>query len=385
MGDPAMLRPITVTGLNSDDDGDDDDANSVGAQRVLARLGVAMARANKNDDAAKALRQAILMQVPAGTEDAELEFQVRENFGMVVNRLFQPLDAYMAFNHAALLEALRLAMKVAVPQYVLDIGGGSMGGVAAMLAASAGAERVIVYEQFKVRAAVVRDILALNHCSEQVKVVEHDILDQMAPAPGQKPADTLVLDAAVHFGCDVFNSQLIPTVLHARDRDFLAPDVTVVPSRLELVVCLVESTTILEMEEIRQPIEGCDVSAFNRFSRDSRRIQLSSIPHRKLCQPTRCHTVDLQELARSQTRGGEWSSRSKVNLMFNTEGTMHGVVYWYEMHMPGGNVITMGPGDVESAHPIIPGAGQRCAQVTASGHNVSIQPPPEPETLNPKP
>ena len=42
-------RPLTVTGLNekgddSDDDGGDDDEQSAGAKRVLARLGVAMAR-----------------------------------------------------------------------------------------------------------------------------------------------------------------------------------------------------------------------------------------------------------------------------------------------------------------------------------------------------
>ena len=45
----ASQRPLTVTGLNekgddSDDDGDDDDEQSAGAKRVLARLGVAMAR-----------------------------------------------------------------------------------------------------------------------------------------------------------------------------------------------------------------------------------------------------------------------------------------------------------------------------------------------------
>jgi len=36
-------RPLAVTGLNDDDD-DEVDENSSGAKRVLARLGVAMAR-----------------------------------------------------------------------------------------------------------------------------------------------------------------------------------------------------------------------------------------------------------------------------------------------------------------------------------------------------
>lgn len=203
----SASRPIAVSGFGDDTEDEDDEAeNSVGAKRVLARLGVAMARSNRNDEAALALRQAVLMKLPAGAEeDAALDFEARENLGMVVNRLFQPLDAYMAFAHGALLGALQRAIKGAVPQYVLDVGGGATGGLAAMLAAQAGAERVIVYESFKVRAAVVRDVLAANGVSDRVKVAELDLLDQPRPTPMQRdqPADTLMLDVAAHFGTDL--------------------------------------------------------------------------------------------------------------------------------------------------------------------------------------
>jgi len=37
-------RPISVTGLNDDEDEDEESENSEGAKRILARLGVAMAR-----------------------------------------------------------------------------------------------------------------------------------------------------------------------------------------------------------------------------------------------------------------------------------------------------------------------------------------------------
>ena len=217
-------RPLAITGLHGADDSDDDDENSVGAQRVLARLGVAMARANRNDDAAVALRQAVLMDLPAGTEDAELAFEARENLGMVVNRLFQPLDAYMALNHRPWLEALRKAVRKAIPQRVIDVGGGACAGLAALLAAEAGAELVVMYEPFKVRAAVVRDIVKANSHHARVKIVEQDLLDQPAPAPMQAkhPADLLALDMSGHFGCDLLNSPLVPTVRHARDAGFLA-------------------------------------------------------------------------------------------------------------------------------------------------------------------
>lgn len=161
------------------------------------------------------------MKLPAGAEeDAALDFEARENLGMVVNRLFQPLDAYMALSHGALLQALQRAITRAIPQYVLDVGGGATGGLAAMLAARAGAERVIVYETFKVRAAVVKDMLAANGVADQVKVAELDLLDQPRPAPMQrlKPADTLVLDVAAHVGTDLVPRVLLLPPWHAGAR-----------------------------------------------------------------------------------------------------------------------------------------------------------------------
>lgn len=180
-----------------------------------------MRPAYRNDEAALALRQAVSMKLPAGAEeDAALDFEARENLGMVVNRLFQPLDAYMALSHGALLQALQRAITRAIPQYVLDVGGGATGGLAAMLAARAGAERVIVYETFKVRAAVVKDMLAANGVADQVKVAELDLLDQPRPAPMQrlKPADTLVLDVAAHFGTDLVPRVLLLPPWHAGAR-----------------------------------------------------------------------------------------------------------------------------------------------------------------------
>ena len=82
-----------------------------------------------------ALQQAVLMKLPAGAQDQDLDFEVKENLAMVVNRLFQPLDAYMAFTHPDLVNALMISVKNVSARHVLDVGGGAMGGLAAMLAA----------------------------------------------------------------------------------------------------------------------------------------------------------------------------------------------------------------------------------------------------------
>ena len=44
----TATRPIAVTGFGDDTDDEEEDDNSLGAKRVLARLGVAMARSNRS-------------------------------------------------------------------------------------------------------------------------------------------------------------------------------------------------------------------------------------------------------------------------------------------------------------------------------------------------
>ena len=70
--------------------------------RLLARLGSAMARANRNDDAAVLLWKCLIAskeQIDRVTDEEGSEkdlFEARENFLVVINRLFQPIDCFRA-------------------------------------------------------------------------------------------------------------------------------------------------------------------------------------------------------------------------------------------------------------------------------------------------
>jgi hypothetical protein len=63
-------------------EGDDDDDGD--GSQVLVRLGGALARANRNDDAAVAFFKAIKLMAESG--ESKKAFQARENFMVVVNR-----------------------------------------------------------------------------------------------------------------------------------------------------------------------------------------------------------------------------------------------------------------------------------------------------------
>ncbi len=70
--------------------------------RLLARLGSAMARANRNDDAAVLLWKCMIAKKDQADLDNDEEgsgkdfYEARENFLVVINRLFQPIDCFRA-------------------------------------------------------------------------------------------------------------------------------------------------------------------------------------------------------------------------------------------------------------------------------------------------
>jgi hypothetical protein len=65
---------------------DDSDDEEEGGALVLARLGGALARANKNDEAAVALLKAIELFDKCRKSSTNEAFEARENFMVVVNR-----------------------------------------------------------------------------------------------------------------------------------------------------------------------------------------------------------------------------------------------------------------------------------------------------------
>ena len=78
-------------------DVEEDEGSTSGGKSVLVRLGVAMARSGRNDEAAVALLKAVQMG-DVGNDDGDgddaensLDFEARENLGVVINRSVRPI------------------------------------------------------------------------------------------------------------------------------------------------------------------------------------------------------------------------------------------------------------------------------------------------------
>lgn len=120
-------------------------------------------------------------------------------------------------------EAYRSAIAAIVKpgDRVLDMGAGS--GVLSIFAAQAGASRVHAVERTDI-AAIAREIIASNHLSERIEVIQSDLEDIELPAK----VDVIVSEWMGGFGVD--ENMLAPLVI-ARDR-WLRPQGRVIPGRV---------------------------------------------------------------------------------------------------------------------------------------------------------
>ena len=212
---------------------------------------------------------------------------------------------------AALLEHVR-------PDHtVLDIGAGS--GVLALIAARAGARRVVTCEMSQAIAELAREVVAANPHGEAVEVVAKRS-DHLGPDDMGGRADVIVSET---FDCGLLGESLLAIMRDARER-LLAPDGVLIPSAARITAMLVESDAIFRLNRV-DTTRGVDVSAFNRFSTASYfPVRLFRHPYEVLSE--RVDVVDLD------FRHGDLKPASATyDFPVTRSGLCHGVVFWFHV------------------------------------------------------
>lgn len=129
-----------------------------------------------------------------------------------------------------------------------------------------------------------------------------------------------------------------------------------------ILACIPSHISLILVQEVNGRIHGFDVSAFNRFSRDTRIVKLSSFEHRKISAPHRVLTINLSVTRSTGTH------TAAVTLKSACAGYVDAVVYWYETRMrPGGDSVCLGPGGQDGGAQFAWMVGQVCTQHTQSG------------------
>ncbi|QUL37557.1 50S ribosomal protein L11 methyltransferase [Erythrobacter sp. JK5] len=151
--------------------------------------------------------------------------------------------------------AYHRALQIHAPgKTVLDIGTGS--GLLAMMAARAGAKRVIACEANRMLADRAKSVIAANGLADRITVFDRHStkLDRETDLDGG--ADLIVSEL---FSTDLLYEDVLRSLAHAR-RCLATPDATFLPNRASIKVALAQFPALVGAPDT---IEGFDVSLFS--------------------------------------------------------------------------------------------------------------------------
>lgn len=218
---------------------------------------------------------------------------------------------------------------------VLDIGAGT--GILSMLSAKQGARHVYACEAMLPIANVANSIVAKNGCQKNITVIpklSHD-LQIGKDIPGR--IDVLISET---IDCGFVGEGFLSALAHARQH-LLKTDAICVPQHFLLKGGLLSSETIYHLNRVDTTL-GFDVSDFNKFASKSYfPVRLNTWPYSVLSEINTLIDVDL-------TSASFQPSEKTISFAINQTGELHGVVFWFDVTLVPGIVISNSPQNTRS-------------------------------------
>jgi type II protein arginine methyltransferase len=199
---------------------------------------------------------------------------------------------------------------------VLEIGTGT--GLLAMMAARAGAARVITCEADPAIAAAARENVANNGFADRVTVVnKHSTALELADVGG--PADILVSEIVSN---DMLSEGTLPAHEDAVPR-LLRPGGAVIPVRGRIRIALMDDGGTAQPD--LGLVESLDLSAFNRLRRPYRDIPVDSASITVRSDATDLFALDFAH--------GPWRGERREIAVTSHGGGVSGVVQWIALDL----------------------------------------------------
>lgn len=237
---------------------------------------------------------------------------------------------------AARNEAFDAALRKAVTpgMTVLDIGTGS--GLLALMAARAGADRVIAVEAHPLIAETAREIVAQNKADARITVIakRSTEIDPQGEMPA--PADLVVAEV---LDTGLVGEGMLPTTRDALKR-LARPGARIIPARAEVLAQVVSLPVLRPVNPLRA-ISGFDLSAFDRFRNTSAHgnVRLDHERYLPLSAVLPVQTVDFAappDWTRPQTM--QWQAP------ITTAGVAQALVFWFDLWLDDEIMLSTGPG-----------------------------------------
>lgn len=281
-------------------------------------------------------------------------------------------------------QAIARAVARLQPSLVLDIGSGT--GLLAVLAARAGARRVLAVEMSPELSQVAVQIAAAHDLSDAVRVLQSHskelVLGELASskgidqgcsagktAPGNEAdpewnrrADLLVFEI---LGTEPLCEGILPVLRDARSR-LLQPGAGVIPCALDISVVFVESNDLAKLNSVRGVEQlGFDVSALNSLSLKTRPVRLSALAHTLLTKPTTVLAFDFDGDSAPELEG-----ETEIEIIPVRDGLVDAIVVWFTATLDRATsymdpvTVTTEPGECE---PMRGFSWGQCAHFNLSG------------------
>lgn len=250
-------------------------------------------------------------------DDEDIDFMLRLQLSSIAPAWHIPMVNDEERNQAYDL-ALRRAVKPG--DLVLEIGTGS--GLVAMMAARAGAGRVVTCEMLPLMGDIARGVVAKNGLSDRITVLTRKSTQLQVGTDLPDRADVFVSEL---FNIGMLAPNMIPVLQHARET-LLKPDARIIPAGAVIYGALIEAPQLARVNPVRQ-ISGFDLSPLDKLRPPGyAQIDLAADLVRQVSQPFKAMEFDFRSNIPER-------DAHILQVTATSAGVAHGIAFWFDLVM----------------------------------------------------
>jgi hypothetical protein len=205
----------------------------------------------------------------------------------------------------------------------------------AMLAARAGANRVVACETHSLIAETAQEIVAKNGFADRIAVIAKRSTELEPARDLPAPADLVVAEV---LDAGLTGEGMLPTIRDALRR-LAKPGAIVIPAAAQLVAQVMRLPNLRAVNPLRE-ICGFDLSPFDRFRNQSAHgvVRLDHEPHEALSAVLPVCRIDFANPPDwVQPRQMAWSAP------IQQDGAAQALVFWFELWLDDDIMLSTGP------------------------------------------
>jgi tetratricopeptide (TPR) repeat protein len=294
---------------------------------VLTNLAVALADSGRRQEALTEFRRILQMQ----PDNIYVRHQMRRLVSSMVPFWHIPM-----LNDARRNDAFEQAIRAAIEKagrdaLVLDIGTGS--GLLSMMAARAGARKIVTCERVAVIAETAERIIASNGYETQISILNKASTQIVVGQDIEARADLLISEI---LSSDLLAEDVLATFEDAHAR-LLRPGATIIPRAATAVGCLAESKVLSDYAFVGD-VSGFDISTFGALSAQRLPVHGTMTSWRRLSRDIDLLRIDLS--AREH-----FAEIRTLSIPVEEDGIAVGVVQWMNVDLAEGVSFSNHPND----------------------------------------